>query len=136
MIGPVIFKRSSLTTSRQSKLYSITVDEVTVSDHEVAPMYFRYVNSKKNIQEVFLEFFDVKKISDTLVGMKMLNFQESKEPPLEDCIGHRYDGTPNMQSEKKGMASFVLEKASQAAQYAQFKSSFSERWKNSNHWQS
>ena len=47
--------------------------------------------------------------------MKMLNFQESKEPPLEDCIGHRYDGTPNMQSEKKGMALFVLEKASQAA---------------------
>ena len=29
------------------------VDEVTVSDHEVAPMCFRYVDSKKNIQEVF-----------------------------------------------------------------------------------
>ena len=132
---PVIFKRSSLTISKESKLYSIMMDEVTVSDSEITSICFRYVDSKKDIQEVFLEFFDVEKISDAIVGMEMLNFHQSKDPPLEDCTGQHYDGALNMQSEKKGMASFMLEKASQASslytlQCAQFKFSSSEGCEN------
>ena len=100
---------------KESKLHSMMADEVIVRDDEVVPMCFRYVDPKKDIQKVFFEFFDVERISDTVIGNDMLDFLESKEHPVEDCIGQRYDGAPNMQLEKKGMASFISEKALQAA---------------------
>ena len=48
---------------KESKLYSVMVVEVTASNDEVVTMCFCYVASKKGIQEVFLEFFDVGRVS-------------------------------------------------------------------------
>ena len=63
----------------------------------------------------FLEFFDVERIRSAVIGKEMLNFFESKKLPVEDLIGQSYDEVPNMQSEKKGVASVVLEKTPQTA---------------------
>ena len=46
----------------------------------------------------------------------MLNFLESKEHPVEDCIGQCFDGFPNVKPVKnRETASLILEKAPQPA---------------------
>ena len=46
----------------------------------------------------------------------MLNFLESKEHPVEDCIGQCFDGFPNVKSVKnRDAGSLILEKAPQPA---------------------
>ena len=63
---------------------------------------FIMLTLKKNIKEVFLEFFDVGKINGGVIAKEMLNFLVSKELPLTDCTGQCYDDF-DRQLEKKGV---------------------------------
>ena len=59
-----------------------------------------------------------------VLGKEMLNFLESKDLSVEDCIGKCYDGTLNMMPEKKEVAFLYYQKPSSShytLQLAQFK---------------
>ena len=77
-------------------------DEAAASNDEVVSVCFHYVDSKKNIKEVFLEFFDVGKINGGVIAKEILNFLVWKELPLTDCTGQCYDDF-DRQLEKKGV---------------------------------
>ena len=118
------------------KKSKLMVDEFTVSNNEVVSMCFRYVESKKDIQEVFSEFFDVERISGTVIGKEMLNVLESKEPAVKHSIRQRCDGVPNMQPGKKCGVIYIRKRTSSSfytLQFVQLKFSVSGGYENSNH---
>ena len=118
------------------KKSKLMVDEFTVSNDEVVSMCFRYVDSKKDIQEVFSEFFDVERISGTVIGKEMLNVLEQKEPAVKHSIRQRCDGVPNMQPGKKSGVIYIRKRTSSSfctLRFAQLKFSVSGGYENSNH---
>ena len=118
------------------KKSKLMVDEFTVSNDEVVSMCFRYVHSKKDIQEVFSEFFDVERINGTVIGKEMLNVLESKEPAVKHSIRQRCDGVPNMQPGKMCGVIYIRKRTSSSfyvLQFAQLKFSVSGGYENSNH---
>ena len=55
----------------------------------------------------------MERITGAVIAKKILDFLEGKGIPVEKCVGQCYDGAPNMQSEKKGVASYILARAPQ-----------------------
>ena len=52
-------------------------------------------------------------ITGAAIATKILDFLEAKGIPIEKCVRQCYEGVPKMQSEKKGVASYILARASQ-----------------------
>ena len=98
---------------KKSGCFSIMTDEVTASNEEIVSLCLRYVDSKDDIREEFIQFLDVGRITGAVVAKKILDFLEAKGIPVENCVRQCYDGAPNMQSEKKGVASYILARAPQ-----------------------
>ena len=118
------------------KKSKLMVDEFTVSNDEVVSMCFRYVDSKKDMQEVFSEFFDFERISGTVIGKEMLNVLEQKETAVKHSIRQRCDGVPNIQPGKKCGVIYIRKRTSSSfytLRFAQLKFSVSGSYENSNH---
>ena len=75
------------------------------SNEEIISLCLRHVDSKDDIREEFIQFVHVERITGAVIARKILDFLEAKVIPVEKCVGQYYDGAPNMQSEKKGVAS-------------------------------
>ena len=63
------------------------------------------------IQEKFATFLDLEWLTGEHIARKMLDFYEESGLNPKQCRGQCYDGAPNLQSEKKGIASFILEES-------------------------
>ena len=75
---------------------------------------FRYVDDKLDICEMFLDFVELERITGEHIGNRLLNFYEEVELDIKECRGQCYDGAANMQSQKKGTASFILKESPNA----------------------
>ena len=104
VIGINFIQNDLIDEIKKSGCFSIMADEVIASNEDIVSLCLRYVDSKDDIREVFIQFLD---------SEKNLDFLEAKGIPVEKCVGQCYDGAPNMQSEKKGVASYILAKAPQ-----------------------
>ena len=100
IIGKKIILRDIVEEIKKSSFHSVSADEVTSSNDEILSLYFLYVDQNMEIQEKF--------------ARKMLDSYEESGINPKQCRGQCYDGAPNLQSEKKGVASFILKESENA----------------------
>ena len=89
-------------------------DEVTTHNEEMLMTCFHYVDQNEEIREVFLEFLELEKITGSEIGNTTLTSFERKGIDIKNLRGQCYDGAPNMQSEKIGVSSVILDKSPKA----------------------
>ena len=56
-------QKDCINAVKESKLYSIIAGEITAGNDEVVAICFCYIDAKKDMQEVLLEFFDFERIN-------------------------------------------------------------------------
>ena len=81
---------------------------MTASNDEVLSVCFRYVDKNKDIQEVFVGFVDLERITGNYTGQKIVKLYIGLGIDIRECRGQCYDGASNMQSEKVGVAAAIL----------------------------
>lgn len=99
---------------KESGYFSLMADEVTASNQEILTICVRFVDAKKEIREVFLQYLDLERITGVHIGNAILDFFKSKGIETKLCYGQCYDGAPNMLSDRKGVASIILQQAPKA----------------------
>ena len=63
---------------------------------------------------MFLDFLSLERIIGECVGQTISKYYEEKGINIHDCRGKCCDGPPNMQSLKKGAASYILKESPKA----------------------
>ena len=114
IIGKRIIQKKFIEEIKDAQYHSVLADEVTNSNNEILSICIRYVNKEKQIREVFLDFLSLERITGECIGQTILKFYEEKGINILDCRGQCYDGAPNMQSLKKGAASYILKESPKA----------------------
>ena len=111
IIGKRIIQKKIVEEIKHAQYHSVLANEVTSSSEEILSICIRHVNKKKQIREVFLDFLSLERITGECIGQTILKFYEEKGINILDCRGQCYDGAPNMQSLKKGAASYILKES-------------------------
>ena len=96
---------------RNQKIHAISADEVTPSNDEIMSICFRYVDGNLNIREVFIEFVALERITGEHIGNRLLKLYAENALDIREFRRPCYDGAANMQSQKKGAASFILKES-------------------------
>ena len=98
----------------EAGLHSISADEVTTCNDEILSICLRYVNNDNEICEVFMELVELERITREATENTILKFYNDIGVEIVGCRSQCYDGTANMQSQKKGAASYVLKESPKA----------------------
>ena len=114
IIGKRIIQKKFIEEIKDAQYHSVLADEVTSSNDEILSICIRYVNKEKQIDEVFLDFLSLEKITGECIVQTTLKFYEEKGINILECRGQCYDGAPNMQSLRKVAASYILKEYSKA----------------------
>ena len=96
----------------RANFFSIMADELQTPNKEILSIYFLCVDQNEEIREVFLEFLDLERVTGSDIGRKILTFLKKKGTDTKNLRGQCYD--PNMESEKVGVRSVILEKSPKA----------------------
>ena len=107
VIGKKIILKDIIEEIKKSGFHSVSADEVTSSNDKILSLCFRYVDEEMEIQEKFATFLDLERLTGEHIARKMLDFYEESGINPKQCRDQCYDGAPNLQSEKKGVASFT-----------------------------
>ena len=62
---------------------------------------------RKQIRQVVLDFLSLEWITGECIGQSIVKFYEEKGVHILDCRGQCCDGAPNIQSLKRGAASYI-----------------------------
>ena len=111
LIGRNFIQCKLLEEIKKLKIHAISMVEVTSSNDEIMSMYFRYVDENLNIREVFIEFAALERITGEHIGNRLLKFYAENGLDIREFRGQCYDGAANMQSQRKGAASFILKES-------------------------
>ena len=95
-------------------MHSISADEVTARDDEILSICLRYVNKQFEIWEVFMMFVELERITGECIAKALLKFYKDAGINVTECEGQCYDGASNMQSQKKGAASYIWKESPSA----------------------
>ncbi|XP_065658132.1 uncharacterized protein LOC136082646 [Hydra vulgaris] len=93
---------------KAANYHSISAGELTTTNQQILSLCMKYVNRKKEIREVFLDFLNLDRIIGKHIGESLMKFFCKSGIDLSSCKGQCCDGAPNMQSVKKGVASYIL----------------------------
>ena len=96
---------------KKSKIQATSADEVTSSNDEIMSICFRYVDENLNIREVLVA---LERVTVRHIGNRLLKFYAENALDNRECRGQCYDGAANIQSQKKGAASFILKESPRA----------------------
>ena len=97
---------------KKSRIHAISANEVTSSND--MSICFRYADDKLDICEMLLDFVELERITGEHIGNRLLNFYEEVGLDIKECCGQCYNGAANMQSQKKGAATFILKESPNA----------------------
>jgi len=114
IIGIHMIQKHLVKEIAESGMHSISADEVTSSNDEILSICMRYVNKDREICEAFLQFVDLERITGECIGKALLKFYEDVGVNVKECKGQCYDGASNMQSQKKGAASYISKESPSA----------------------
>ena len=114
VIGINAIQQHLINEIKDAKFHAVMADEVTSMNNEIVSVCFRYVDGQKDTREVFLHFLDLERITGSHIGAALLSFYKSSGIDTKQFRGQCYDGTPNMQSEKSGTASWILTETNKA----------------------
>ena len=95
VIGKHIIQQDLIDEIKAAKFHTLICDEVTSSNDEVLSLCVRFVDSKKQIREEFIEFIDVDRITEEVVFDTIGKFYEISNLDLMDLHGQCYDGASN-----------------------------------------
>ena len=109
-----LIQRRIIEEIMEAGVHSISADEVTICNDEISPICLRYANNDNEICEVFIEFVELERITGEATGNAIIKFYSDIGVEIAECRGQCYDGAANMQSQKKGAASYVLKESPKA----------------------
>ena len=94
---------------KKNQYFSILADEATdCSNKEQLPLVIRYVDSKNDIREVFVGFYECKNgTSGQAIADLILEAVAGLGLSMQDCVGQCYDGAGNMAGATKGAAALI-----------------------------
>ena len=107
IIGIRIIQKKLVDEIIEARMHSISADEVTASNDEILSICLRYVNKQFEICEVFMMFVELERITGKCIAKALLKFYKDAGINVTECKGQCYDGASNMQSQKKGAASYI-----------------------------
>ena len=82
---------------KETKYYSVLCDEVVdVTCKQQVSIVLRFVDSGRNIQEEFLDFIKVERITGEVLAREIKNVLARYGLDLQNCRGQGYDGAINM----------------------------------------
>ena len=108
IISKKLIQRRRIKEIIEAGVHSISGDEVTTCNDEILFISLRYVNNDNKICEVFMEFVELQRITGEALGNAIIKFYNDIGVEIAEYQGQCYDGAANMQSQKKGAASYVL----------------------------
>ena len=103
IIGIWIIQKKLVDEIIEAGMHSISADEVTASNDEILSICLRYVNKQFEICEVFMMFVELERIKGECIAKALLKFYKDAGINVTECKVQCYDGTSNMQSQKKGI---------------------------------
>ena len=106
-IGIRIIQKKLVDETAEAGMHSISADEVTASNDEILSICLRYANKQFEICEVFMMFVELERITGECIAKALLKFYKDAGINVTECKGQCYDGASNMQSQKKGAASYI-----------------------------
>ena len=87
-------------------------DEVTdASNREQLSLVIRFVDSDGNIDEEFLGFQNLRRITGEAMASSILDTLPQWNLDIKNCRGQGYDGASNMSSSRRGTQALILEKS-------------------------
>lgn len=114
VIGKQFIQRKIVQEIIEAKYYSILADKATSHNEEKLTIVIRFVNSKKEICEEFLEFKKLERTSGVAISTALLDTLRDLNIPLEDCRGQGYDGAASMSSGMVGVLAEIRNHAPKA----------------------
>ena len=96
VLGKDIIRTKFVGDIKEGGYHSISADEVTASNDEVLSVCFRYVDKNKDIQEVFVGFVDLERITGNYIGQKFVKLYIELGIDFRECRGQCYDDASNM----------------------------------------
>ena len=94
---------------KEAGIFSILADEVTdCSNKEQLCICIRFVDSKKDVREEFVDFVHCQRITGEVLVENILQTLENNGLDIQNVRGQGYDGAANMSSLRKGVAGRVL----------------------------
>ena len=114
IIGIRIIQKKLVDEITEAGMHSISADEVTASNDEILSICLRYVNKQFEICEVLMMFVELERITGECIAKALLKFCKDAGINVTECKGKCYDGVSNMQSQKKGAASYISKESPSA----------------------
>ena len=108
VINKKIILRNIVEEIKTSGFHSVSANKVTSNNDEILSLCFCFVDENMEIQEKFATFLNLERLSGEHITRNMLDFYEESEINPKQCRGQCYDGAPNLQSEKKGVATILV----------------------------
>lgn len=98
-----ILQKDVVEEIKTAKFFAILADEVESHHIEQLPLCIRFVDTKKNIREEFLEFGRCTQVNGEAITNEILRILDKAGLEIKDCRGQGYDGASNMSSEAVGV---------------------------------
>ena len=114
VIGKQIIQKDIINEIRSSGMYSILCDEVSSSNDEILSLCIRFVDSKRQIREEFVDFIEMDWITEEALYGAISNFYQNHSLNLQELRGQCYDGASNMSGVRKGLSGRILEQSKKA----------------------
>ena len=111
VIGKRIIQKDLINEILHAKFYSIMIDEVTSHNQELMPLCIRFVDSKCNIREEFLQFSCLSRITGEALASVVMHDLKELGLDLNNVRGQGYDGAANMSSSRVGLQALIREKS-------------------------
>ena len=92
-------------------MQSILCDEVSSSNDEILSLCIRFVDSKKQIREEFVDFIEMDRITGEALYGAISHYHSLN---LQELHGQCYDGASNMSGVRKGLSGRILEQSKKA----------------------
>ena len=100
---------------KDAQFYSIMADEVTTHCVEELALCLRYVDDNKDVQEDFVGFIRLPRITGEVIATQILNQLEALGLDPAKIRGQGYEGPSNMSSDNVGVQARIKEKSPKAA---------------------
>ena len=94
VIGKQIIQKDIINEIRSSGMHSILCDEVSSSNDEILSLCIRFVDSKMQIREEFVDFIEMDTITGEALYGAISNLYQNHGLKYKNCMGNAMMGHP------------------------------------------
>ena len=107
VIGKTMIQKCIVEEVKRAQYYSIMIDEITSHNKELMPLCVRFVDSKRQIREEFLQFSRLSRITGVAIAKQVCSDLTNLGLELKNIRGQGYDGASNMSSARVGVQALI-----------------------------